>query len=98
MRYGRIREYTHVNNAVYWRFSENTTGLRYVFQCIRYPYFTVYVSQKYDRNTGHMKRVIYGAFTVVIIPFTNVYISVNARIRSFTIVVIVDLGISNRSS
>ena len=57
------------------------------------PFFSEYYGTAlYDRNTVHMRRVIYGAYTIVIIPFTSVYVNVNDCLGSFTVVVMIDLG------
>jgi hypothetical protein len=48
----------------------------------------------YGRNTVATELVIYGAYTVVISSFTDVFVIVNDCIRSFKMVVIVGLGIN----
>ena len=44
------------------------------------------------RNTVPTQRVIYGTYTVVILPFTTVHVGVNDCIRSFTAVIMKGLG------
>ncbi len=56
------------------------------------PYFVVYDTTIYDRNTVYMKRVLYGPFQIVIITIAVGYVDVIDRILSFTIVVSIDLG------
>jgi hypothetical protein len=46
----------------------------------------------HDRNTVPAKCAIYGTFTAVSLPFLNVYVNEKGGIRSFTIVVSIDLG------
>jgi hypothetical protein len=66
--------------------------LRFVFRCKLWPFFDVNYTVSYDHNTVPAKRAIYGTFTAVSLPFLNVYVNENGGIRSFTIVVSIDLG------
>ena len=77
---------------VYFRVRQNTAVLRHRFQRKRCSFFAVYDTASYDRNTVHTKRVIYGPYTVVILSVTAVYVIVDGSLRSFTIVVMIDLG------
>jgi len=57
-----------------------------------YVFFGGEHSDRHDRNTVPSKRAIYGTLTAVSSPFLNVYVKDNGDIRSFTIVVSIDLG------
>jgi hypothetical protein len=54
------------------------------------PFFSVYGTTAYGRNTTLVKRVMSGSFTFIIIPFLN--INENGRLWLLTIVVNIDLG------
>ena len=56
-------------------------------------FLVVYDTTTYDRITVLTKRAKYGPYTTVSMPFTVVYVIVNGRKLSLTIVVIIDLGI-----
>jgi hypothetical protein len=45
-----------------------------------WPYKT---QRQYNRNTVATKRVIYCQYTVANIPFTDVFVNINGRARSF---------------
>ena len=66
--------------------------MRHVFRRILLKYTIVYGTAIYGRNTVPTKRVIYGPYTVVSMPFTVVYVNVYGCIRPFTVVVLLDLG------
>ena len=82
-----IRGDTVVNVSVYCCIRRNTIVLRHSRHCKRLTFFAVYDTASYGRNTVQAKRVIYGTYTTVILPFTDVYVIVNGSVRSFTIVV-----------
>jgi len=66
--------------------------MRHVFRRILLKYTIVYGTAIYGRSTVPTKRVIYGPYTVVSMPFTVVYVNVYGCIRPFTVVVLLDLG------
>ena len=92
MKSGGLRQNTTVNVGVYCSFRQNTAVLRHRFQCKRCSFFAVYDTASYGHNTVHTNRVIYGPYTVVMLSVTAVYVIVNGGMRSFTIVVMIDLG------
>ncbi len=81
-----------VNVTIYDRIRRKAAVLRYVFRCKRWPFFDIYYTASHDRNTVPAKRAIYGTFTAVSSPFFKVYVNENGGIRSFKIVVSIDLG------
>ena len=87
-----FRRNTIVSVGVYCRVRQNRVVLRHRFPCKRCSFFAVYDTASYDRNPVHTKRVIYGPYTVVILSITTGYVIVNVRMRSFTVVVMIDLG------
>ena len=90
--HGRLRGHSVVNVRLYYRVRLKTAVLRHVYHCKRHRYSAVYDTAWYDRNTVPTKRVIYGPFTIVNVSFTAVYVVVNDCLRSFTIVVLMDMG------
>ncbi len=93
--YDRTRSFTLIHSSkryVYGCIRWNTVVLRRGFRGKRRWCYVVYGAATYGRNTAHTKRVFHGPYTVVIILFTAVSVSVNDDLRSFTIVVMVDLG------
>ncbi len=89
-----LRFITVVNVSVYYHVRQNTTVLRHVCRDKQCTCFVVYNTTLYDCNTVLAKRVMNRSYTVVIFSFTAVYVIFNCGIRSFTLVVMLDLGIN----
>ncbi len=77
---------------IFGRIRQDMTVIRHVFYCKRGASSAVYGTVEYGRNTVPTKCVFHGPYMVVIITFTNVYISVNDGLSSITIIVMLDLG------
>ena len=90
--YNCLRQRTVVSVGVFGRIRQNTVVIRHVFYCKRWASSAVYGTVEYGRNTVPTKCLFHGPYTVVIMTFTNVYISVNDGLPSFTIIVMLDLG------
>ena len=90
--YSWLRQPTVVIVGVFGRIRQNTVVIRHVFYCKRWASSAVYGTVEYGRNTVPTKCLFHGTYTVVIMTFTNVYISVNDGLPSFTIIVMLDLG------
>ncbi len=90
--YSWLRQPTVVSVGVSGRIRQNTVVIRHVFYCKRWASSAVYSTVEYGRNTVPTKCLFHGPYTVVIMTFTNVYISVNDGLPSFTIIVMLDLG------
>jgi hypothetical protein len=82
-----------MNIAVYGSVRQKDGRITAVKRLLTTLYFVVNDTTGYGRNTVAIKRAIHGPVTVVNIAFTAVYVNVHVRIRSFTFVVMMDLGV-----
>jgi hypothetical protein len=89
--YNWLRQPTVVSVAVFGRIRQNMAVIRHVFYCKRGPSSAVYGTVEYGRNMVPTKCVFHGPYTLVIMTFRNVYISVNDVLPLFTIIVMLDL-------